>query len=392
MKPPTDSSTIRPNSCGEKPRWSCRMKGTPASMPKLMAKAKPRVSTLPRNCRSRSISPEPRSRLPRCRRSLRCLLVSRKAEQRDRQQQRAEAADEPEGRAPARPFAQKAAQGRRQRRRDVLAERDPAHDQRHLLEGVGVARHRAADHRAGSGTQSLQDAQADQPADRGREGAGEGRDGEEDQAAQQHRPAAEAVAERPVEELADGEAQHVGGERELDAVGAGAERRADRGHHRRVDAHGQRAEAAQRHQQGDVAGGTRSETHFLAASAAPSAPKSPPSCRHRHPPGARHAGIVVPERGADLVERDVGEDAAIGEILHVAPAAEIERVIDRIAGAVPVERLQAKALGQLLVEGGRRLDPASVEPDVGVAVIVEGVVPPIRSESRLVVMWLRTSA
>ena len=224
------------------------------------------------------------------------LVGLRKAEQRDRQQQRAEAADEPEGRPPARPFAQKAAQGRRQRRRDVLAERDPAHDQRHLLEGVGVARHRAADHRAGSGTQSLQDAQGDEPADRRREGTGEGRDGEEDQSAQQHRPAAEAVAERPVEELADGEAQHVGGERELDAVGAGAERRADRGHHRRVDAHGQRAEAAQRHQQGDVAEGTRSETHFLAASAAPSAPKSPPSCRQASPPERASCGGSSAER------------------------------------------------------------------------------------------------
>src|SRR5829696_3888548 len=88
---------------------------------------------------------------------------------------------------------------------------------------------------------------------------------------------------------------------------------------------------------------------------------------------ARHARVVVPKGGADLVERDVGEDTAIGEILHVSPAAEIERVIDRIAGAVPLERPEAKALGQLLVEGGRGLEPAPVEPDLGVAVIAEGV-------------------
>src|SRR5215217_4718680 len=69
--------------------------------------------------------------------------------------------------------------------------------------------------------------------------------------------------------------------------------------------------------------------------------------------GARHAGIVVTKGRPDLVERDVGKDTAIGEILHVSPAAEVERVIDRIAGGVPVERLEAKALGQLLVEGGR---------------------------------------
>src|SRR4030095_6232710 len=70
---------------------------------------------------------------------------------------------------------------------------------------------------------------------------------------------------------------------------------------------------------------------------------------------ARQAGIVVTKGRADLVERNVGEDTAIGEILHVAPAAEIERVIDRIAGGVPVKRPEPEALGQLLVEGGRRL-------------------------------------
>src|SRR6185437_13963881 len=43
----------------------------------------------------------------------------------------------------------------------------------------------------------------------------------------------------------------------------------------------------------------------------------------------RHARIVAAEGGADLVERDVGEHAAIGEILHVTLAAEIERVVDR---------------------------------------------------------------
>ena len=40
VKPPTDMRTIRPNSCGEKPSRSCRMNGVPASMPKLIAKAK----------------------------------------------------------------------------------------------------------------------------------------------------------------------------------------------------------------------------------------------------------------------------------------------------------------------------------------------------------------
>ena len=209
---------------GEKPRLSCRMKGTPASMPKLMAKAKPERQHVAEELAVAQHLARAAQQVAEIDAVAAVLVGLAQAEQRDRQQERAEAADEPEGRAPAQPFAQKAAERRRQRRRDVLAERDPAHHQRHLLEGVGVARQRAADHRAGGGPQALQDAQADQPADRRREGTAEGRDGEEDQAAQQHRPAAVAVAERPVEELADGKAQHVGGERELDAVGAGAER------------------------------------------------------------------------------------------------------------------------------------------------------------------------
>src|SRR5579883_3318241 len=79
---------------------------------------------------------------------------------------------------------------------------------------------------------------------------------------------------------------------------------------------------------------------------------------------SRHARVVVPEGVADLVERDVGEHAAIGEV---------ERVVDRIRLCVPIQRLQPEPGRQLLVEGGRRLHPPSVEPDLGVAVIIKGV-------------------
>src|SRR5205807_1271136 len=48
----------------------------------------------------------------------------------------------------------------------------------------------------------------------------------------------------------------------------------------------------------------------------------------------RHARIVVAERAANLVERNIGEDAAIGEIFHMAPATQVERMIDRIAGTI----------------------------------------------------------
>ena len=78
VKPPTESSTIRPNSRGLKPMLSCSTKGTPASIPKFSAKAKPSGRMWPRKRRSRSISPEPRNRLDRSMRSLRNLLVSRR--------------------------------------------------------------------------------------------------------------------------------------------------------------------------------------------------------------------------------------------------------------------------------------------------------------------------
>ena len=215
----------------------------------------------------------------------------------------------------------------------------------------------------------------DQVADRRGEGTGEGRRGEEQQSADQHRAAAVAVAERTVEELADREAQHVGGERELYAVGSREEVVTDRRHDRRVDAHGERAEAAQRHQQGNVGGRPRRQRHFglrfrstLGAEVA-----TQPTLERHLLLLPRHARVVMAERATDLVERDIGKHAAVGEILHVAPAAEIERVIDRIAHRIPLERLQPEALREFPIEGRCRLHPAPVQPDVGVAVIEEHV-------------------
>jgi hypothetical protein len=45
----------------------------------------------------------------------------------------------------------------------------------------------------------------------------------------------------------------------------------------------------------------------------------------------------VAESAADFLERDIGEDTAIGEVLHVTPPAEIEWVVDRIGHAVPLQ-------------------------------------------------------
>ena len=48
-------------------------------------------------------------------------------------------------------------------------------------------------------------------------------------------------------------------------------------------------------------------------------------------------------------------------------------MIDRVRDPVPVERLEAEFLRQLPVEGRCRLHPAPVEPDLGVAVVIERV-------------------
>ncbi len=59
---------------------------------------------------------------------------------------------------------------------------------------------------------------------------------------------------------------------------------------------------------------------------------------------------------------------AVEQVFHVALAALVERVVDRIGAAVELERQEAEAVAEFDVEGRRGLQPAAVEEDIGVAV------------------------
>src|ERR1051325_4289554 len=84
-------------------------------------------------------------------------------------------------------------------------------------------------------------------------------------------------------------------------------------------------------------------------------------------------GIGFAEHALDVLRGDVAVLAAPAHVLHMPPVVLVERMEDRIAAAVELERFYAKALAQRKVECGRRLDPCAVELELGVAVIHEEV-------------------
>ena len=84
-------------------------------------------------------------------------------------------------------------------------------------------------------------------------------------------------------------------------------------------------------------------------------------------------GVMALEIGHQLGQRQVVEAAALGHVLHVPVAGQVEGVVDRIVAAVELQRQQAEALAQLDVEGRCGLAPGTVQPDLGVAVPVEDV-------------------
>ena len=106
---------------------------------------------------------------------------------------------------------------------------------------------------AGARRHALQGAEEDQRADVIRQGAAGRRQREHDQAAEHHRTPAEAVRERAVEQVHDGEAEQVGRERLLHLDRRGADRLGDAGEGRQVGVDRERpehAQAGQEHGQG----------------------------------------------------------------------------------------------------------------------------------------------
>src|SRR3954470_14343092 len=122
-------------------------------------------------------------------------------------------------------------------------------------------------------------------------------------------------------------------------------------------------------------------------SAAPTAARKLSSRRARMPLCRREAFLAgvrpqvevgrigLAEDAPDLLRRDVGIGAAETDVLHMAAVVLVERVEDRVLRAVELERPDAEAPAHLEVEGRRRLDPCTVEPQVRVAVEHEEVSP-----------------
>ena len=148
---------------------------------------------------------------------------------------------------PAEPQQQRTADHRRQQRRDGHHQNDERHHARELILGEHVAHQGVNHHAGGGGGQTVQETQPDQLIDRLRHGAGAAGDGEDQRSPQDHRLAADAVRHRPIEQLPEGKAEHIGAERHLHAAGLDAKLGGDHRHTGQV--HVDR----QRHQHGQQA-------------------------------------------------------------------------------------------------------------------------------------------
>ncbi len=95
---------------------------------------------------------------------------------------------------------------------------DERHDFRHLAAGELVADHRDGDHARTGCAKALKDAQDDQRREVGDDSRGQRGENVDDKPAEQRQPAAEAVAQRSVEQLRNAETQQIGGNDELDVV------------------------------------------------------------------------------------------------------------------------------------------------------------------------------
>jgi hypothetical protein len=141
--------------------------------------------------------------------------------------------------------AERRADRRRQRRRGA----DPGEHARRSLAAVDVAHDGAAEHRSGAGADGLQETAGDHRLDRRRCDAGETADDVDGKTGDQHGTSPEAVGERAVDELRQGEADEEQAERQLDHGGAGMKIGDERRHRRGVDRHRERADGDERRQQ-----------------------------------------------------------------------------------------------------------------------------------------------
>jgi hypothetical protein len=151
--------------------------------------------------------------------------------------------------APAEECLQTATDYRRENRRDAG---DRAHQRQFApgaRPGIEIAHHSARQHDGARAAEGLQKAQADQRIDRSRNGAADRGEHVNDQRRQQHRPAAEPVGDRPVEDLPDGKAEQIARDRQLHLQCWHLQHAADVGQRRQIHVHRQRPERGQKRQQ-----------------------------------------------------------------------------------------------------------------------------------------------
>ncbi|MDQ0469156.1 hypothetical protein QO011_002167 [Labrys wisconsinensis] len=162
-----------------------------------------------------------------------------------------EAAERAEDGAPAAGLQDQRAGDRAERRHEGEHGAEQAVDRRALRRpGIDVAHRGEGGDQSRRGARRLQHAQRDEGRGRGDEGEQERAAGKQGRAAEQHRPPADPVGERPEQELPDAEDHHVEAERQLDDRRRGAERSRHRRKGRQVDVHGQGGQQVEgRHQQ-----------------------------------------------------------------------------------------------------------------------------------------------
>ena len=152
-------------------------------------------------------------------------------------------------RAPTEAGLQHAAEQRRQHRRQRHHRADQRQFAAGARAGIKIAHDGARQHDAAGAAERLQRARRDQHLDRGRQRASKARRAIKRHGAEQHRLTAVPVGERTVENLADGEAEQIGGDRELRLRGRGAQQPRDVRQRRQVHVGGERPDRAQRRQQ-----------------------------------------------------------------------------------------------------------------------------------------------
>ena len=168
---------------------------------------------------------------------------------RDDEEGRADRRQKPEHGMPAGVHEQKAPHQRRHGRRHAEEDGHLRHHALRLVRRVHVADDRARHHHAGTDREALQGAKEDQLPDRCGQRAAHRGQREQGDARQHHRPAAETVGQRAVEQVHRGKAEQVGRQRLLHLHRRGGERTGDAAEGRQVGVDRKRPEHAQAGQQ-----------------------------------------------------------------------------------------------------------------------------------------------